>query len=101
MNRRPPPVEGVMAPHIPAALYRDADGRIVVVQALPPERAGWAPRLAALGIVLAAGVGTTGLLLLILAALDVAARIAAGIATPAGVTLTLGVAYRRATNRKD
>lgn len=94
-RRRPPTVQGILAPHIPAEIYRDGD-RLVIVQALPPERPDWAGRFAALGLLLAAGVGTTGLLLMLLAALDVAARIAAGIALPGGATVTVAVrAFKR------
>jgi hypothetical protein len=97
MNRREPPrVDGILAPHVPAEIYRDADGRILIVQSVAPRQtADWGRRFAVLGVVLAAGVGTTGLVLMVIAALDVAAQVAAGIATPMGVTVTVAFAARR------
>lgn len=89
MNAPRPPVRGVLAPHIPAEIYRDGD-HLIVVQALPQQSA-WPARFAALGFVFAVGAGTTGLVVLMLAALDVAAKVAAGIATPAGVSITLAI----------
>jgi hypothetical protein len=97
MSRREPPrVDGILAPHVPAELYRDADGRIVIVQSIAPQpNGGWSQRFAWLGLLLCAGVGTTGFLVMLIAALDVAAQVAAGIATPAGVTVTVALAARR------
>ncbi len=86
-----PTVQGVLAPHVPAEIYRDGD-RLVIVQALPTPRADWGGRFAALGFLLAAGVGTAGLVFVFLAALDAAAHVAAGVATPAGVTVTASIA---------
>jgi hypothetical protein len=99
-RREPPRVDGILAPHVPAELYRQADGRIVIVQSIAPQQpTDWGRRFAVLGFVLAAGVGTTGLVLMVIAALDVAATIAAGIATPMGVTVTVAFARRKSPKK--
>ncbi|MGW3623197.1 hypothetical protein [Streptomyces sp. NPDC000880] len=89
MHRHEPP--GLLAPHIPADLYRQAEreGRpIIVVQQAAPAPRPARTYLAPLGIALAAAIGVAGTVAAILALFEFAvhtATVIAGAAGPIGI----------------
>ncbi|MEU9795427.1 hypothetical protein AB0E27_33470 [Streptomyces sparsogenes] len=94
-HHEPPTTPGPIAPHIPADLYRQLDGRPVVIIQPPapaPTRSvgKWAVPLA---LVLAGTAGVIGLVAAAVAVFDYAARTAAFIGSTTG-PLGLGLSLK-------
>ncbi len=101
MNRNRPPdaTAGILAPHIPADIYRRAEvtGQpIVIVQSTPAPRANRHDHLYVLAVGLAGAAGVMGLVAAALALLEFAVRAAALVAGAAGPIGVGGIALRLA-----
>ncbi|MHA5052064.1 hypothetical protein [Streptomyces sp. SD15] len=101
MNRNRPPdaTVGLLAPHIPAEIYRRAEATgqpIVIVQAATPPRTNRRDHLYYLAIGLAGAAGVMGLVAAALALFEFAVRTAALVAGAAGPIGIGGITLRLA-----
>ncbi|MFJ9007008.1 hypothetical protein [Streptomyces canus] len=98
-NRLPDVTPGLLAPHIPADVYRRAEATgqpIVIVHTTPPPRATRRDHLYYLAVGLAGAAGVMGLVAAALALFEFAVRTAALVAGAAGPIGIGGVTLRLA-----